>query len=106
MRTHTHFLLSLSCCLPCEVASNPLTINVQITQQSQGGTWFSSCVGEGLGRERCGNVKSRDSAGQPRCLSRTKKMLLIATVVVCKTEMLKENCNPPTPSLRDLALAF
>lgn len=37
--------------LPCEVASNPLTINVQITQQSQGGTWFSSCVGEGLERE-------------------------------------------------------
>lgn len=28
-------------------------------------------------------------------------MLLIATVVVCKTEMLKENCNPPTVSLRE-----
>lgn len=28
-------------------------------------------------------------------------MLLIATVVVCKTEMMKENCNSPTPSLRE-----
>lgn len=95
VRTHKHFLLSLSCCLLCEAVSNPLTINVQITQQPQGGTWFSSCVSEGLERERCGNVKSQHSADQPRCLSRTKKCYWLLLWLCLRLKWWKRTVNLP-----------